>query len=796
MPGPVSTDLPIEMPGPVAEKSEQEFATFQVGSGLSKEEEFKRLTGEEWPGQKYYAELNNVEEDYEEPIENWVIYKRNTDDSNDVDTAKDPDDVDQDPNLDPNQQSGQINPDPNSGQPLDQDNSDQDPDQDSNQDHKVEIGDITFKDVKQYLKGYDQAKLEEAKKALEELRPKLTELYARKRSLIGGAKIRAEYEATSKEYEKILAEYDKIKTQEVYEKEGQAIIDQLLIPRIEELRTGITEKLTEFAGGDLEHTNKTQAELDAEKTRLVEEANQTLDEEWNNAQQDRETKVNVAFLQEFLKHKKDLADGTAHTIDGGNEMTGSVRKGYRIFVDKVINNKYLKPALTAAAVAGLAVSGVGLAVGVATGTMAVSLGGYTLGGLAFGAIRGGVTGFLMSRQNSRSSTIGKMPTDGEIEAGLRKINITDEDIDFAGLAGWLLDEYNKASEQDAASNRKRTLVATGLGAAMGAFMSGLRISRVKQQPTQSVPSQSVPPQNQTANLQSQSTPQPTEALPPQPSTEVQYSARDFNKVDVPKGRGIYEVFKQMGGDPSKNQKALEIAKSFDAKYGVVSDASGIHPIGGSLADVYPGKIESWPEIAKSYITEISEEWAKQELIPANTTSIAPAVTTTTTNSATATVANQAIDTVISPTAAVEPVYNAVEEATNAFIPSAFRNFLSRITPYVARATKFNDISAGILGGFIGRSKPEQQTNDIVEPENDQIDDNVVNNARQPIQEYNDKIYNGNLEEEAEFEKLWQQIDPSIKERIIELEKSRSGDPNGLAFRTWLKETKHIDDIEP
>ena len=44
--------------------------TFQVAPGTTKEAEFKRLTGEDWPGEKYYAETSGVDDDgydYEQP---------------------------------------------------------------------------------------------------------------------------------------------------------------------------------------------------------------------------------------------------------------------------------------------------------------------------------------------------------------------------------------------------------------------------------------------------------------------------------------------------------------------------------------------------------------------------------------------------------------------------------------------------------------------------------------------------------------------------------------------------------
>ena len=50
--------------------------TFQVGAGLSKEAEFKRLTGEDWPGVNYIAESNGAESGDDDVLETWVIRKR------------------------------------------------------------------------------------------------------------------------------------------------------------------------------------------------------------------------------------------------------------------------------------------------------------------------------------------------------------------------------------------------------------------------------------------------------------------------------------------------------------------------------------------------------------------------------------------------------------------------------------------------------------------------------------------------------------------------------------------------
>ena len=52
--------------------------TFQVAPGTTKEAEFKRLTGEDWPGKKYIAETSGADnfDGYDYPIETWTIRER------------------------------------------------------------------------------------------------------------------------------------------------------------------------------------------------------------------------------------------------------------------------------------------------------------------------------------------------------------------------------------------------------------------------------------------------------------------------------------------------------------------------------------------------------------------------------------------------------------------------------------------------------------------------------------------------------------------------------------------------
>ncbi|MBP5647813.1 hypothetical protein J6X04_00790 [Candidatus Saccharibacteria bacterium] len=610
---------------PEAISEDEVFGHFQVASGVSKEAEFKRLTGEDWPGVEYYATCYGVDEGYDEPIENWTIYKRsnanqapNTDpDGGDKpDGEKDPSDGDK-----PN--DGEKQPGSNTAD-GEKDPDDKTPEGNKN---KVDLGEGDLKNLEVTIDEDKTERLKEIEDKLEAMLPELAELYARNRRIFVGAKNRADFIRVKGEYAKLLDESLKLKAEGVH-RAGQVEISEKIQNRVDELNQEIQAKLLEFVGGDPENTEKTQEEVDAEKARLTEEAEKTLRAEYGDMVKELEANVSANFLSNYLDEAVKLEDATIDALDNGTIC--------RKFVNKVINNKYLKGALIAAGVAGLAATGVGLGMGLAAGTMSVSLG-YTAGGVALGAGKGAMMGGLMSRQDSRNSTVRGFVSEEDIKKQLEGIN--NQDADTSNVTSWLLEQYSGANTEDASSNRRKTAVAAGIGAALGGLVSGVHIDNV-------------------------STREVTERV--QIGTEpTKYEPDLFDNVNIPKGHGMSTTFDQMGGDPSNLQKALDIAHKIDPKYGMVPGSNG-ETVGvggqiGEFAHTYPGPISEWPDVAQSYMTEVAEEWARQGLIPSHMTG-------------------------------GEPIYDTVTRVVTEYVPNAFMNFLTRATATVG---------AGAIGGRIG-----------------------------------------------------------------------------------------------
>ena len=504
--------------------------------------------------------------------------------------------------------------------------------EESEKDEKTETGKNELKKIEQEFVDIKEEDIKRTEESLEKLRPALAELYAKNRRIIVGAENRASFTKAKEEYSEILDRYIKLKCEKAYD-EGKHELASKLDKRVDELYKEIEEELTKFAGGDLEKPEKTQKEINEEKARLVKEAQEVLQKEYADESNKLKAEINAKFLEELIEQEIKLEEATTNALDNGSFC--------RKFVDKVLHNKVLKGALVAASVTGLAITGIGLAGGLAAGTIAVGSS-YTAGGIALGATKGALGGLIMSRQNSSSSAVHGFADKDKIREQIKNIDFTDENNndDVSNISSWLLDQYAEANQVDAGSNRKRTLIATGLGAAAGAIMSGIRV------------------ENKAFRTEKHT-------IPTGERNPVEYHISNMDKVDIPQGKGVFEYFNQLGGNPENNQRALEIAQSLDSKYHILSDINGIHSSAGNLVNIYPGKISSWPDVAQSWATEMAEEWAKNGLIDFKTSG-------------------------------GEPLYNTITNLVDASYPNALANFFSN---------KVAPIASGIVAGAAIGNRP-------------------------------------------------------------------------------------------
>ena len=691
--------------------------TFQVAPGVSKEAEFKRLTGEDWPGVTYVAETDGVDDDgYDQPIENWVIRKRVPEGANESkDGEKAPDDEqEKTPTADEYDEGikkiDEVLNDREkvpTAEELDRgidkldDILSEDEEDEEGEKNGVEIGEIDITGIEQEFAEDKTERLKELEGKLEKILPDLAELYAKNRRLIVGPDNRAAFAKVKGEYGELLDEYLKLKAGETYEK-GKHEIAEKLESRIEELTAEINQKLIEFVGGDPKNTEKTQEEVDAERERLIEEAEKTLRDEYSEMTKALETEVNAEFLHNFLLQEVKLEDATIDKLDNGTWC--------RKFVNKVINNKALKVALIAAAAAGLVVTGVGVGMGLAAGTMAAGLS-FTAGGVAAGAAKGGLAGMLMSRQNSKNSAVHNFATEAEMRQQLEGINLSEQDGNTVNVAEWLMGQYGEANTEDRSSNRKRSLVSAGIGAALGAFASGIQINDV---------SHNFVDEQQITGYE-----------------PAKYSAANLDQVNIPEGHGMWDTFTQAGGDPSNFERAQEIAHSIDAKYGLSPGSNGVvagyDGTVGDFAHTYPGTIDTWPDTAQQYIREVADAWAQEGLVPGYQTG------------------------------GGEPIYSTTTRLVEEYVPNAFYNFLARATAVVG---------AGAIGGAIGGLGGKERARNItIADSNDgtadmYVDGEQVNASNATAPE------TPNAAPEASEE------EPSTKEAFEKLIKDRFGDSLG------------------
>ena len=389
--------------------------------------------------------------------------------------------------------------------------------------------------------------LNKAKQKLEENKLSLAESYAKNRRLLVGAKNRAEFAECKERYAEALNEYLKIQAQLAYH-QGQ-------------IRNG---EAIERSKDDI------QKRLDAGEI-TIEEANEALGGNWDKLSKELQTKLSTSFVDSYLKEQKALEASTIDRIDNGNL--------YRKLVSKIIDNKALKTTLAIAGVAGLAVTGFGLA----TGALAVGAS-YTAGGVALGAGKGALSGLLMSRQSSKNSAANNFVDEASIRKGLEGIDAVNNDKDVANVTKWLMQQYESANETDRSSNRKRTAIATGLGAIIGGAMSGVQV-------------------NQRISKE-------TEYRRVVDRTPAEYRATNLESVNHAKGYGTQQFYRELGGDGDSyfSSGAHDAMAEVIKKYGMTV---------GENDWTYPGPVSEWPTAAREAFTEVANEWAKQGLVPAS-----------------------------------------------------------------------------------------------------------------------------------------------------------------------------------
>lgn len=504
----------------------------------------------------------------------------------------------------------------------------------------VEIGEIKLNEIDKKIEEVELKRIEDLEKELKDLLPDLAELYARNRRLIVGRENKDKFKEIQGKYGKLLDEYLELKAKHnnaTHMKKAFEEIDSSAEAHINDIKA----KLTEFAGGDLEHTDKTQEEIDAEKQRLIDEANAALVKEYGEKVNEVKDTVTAEFIKDLVDMQTEMEDATINALDNGSFC--------RKFVNKVINNKAVKTILVAAGVAGLAITGIGLL----TGATALAIG-FTAGGVALGAGKGALGGLLGSRQNSGKSkirgfgnTLASSVEDIKELVKSGKINIfggeDGTDIDTQNAAQWIIEEYDKASQEDRTTNVKKSAVAAGLGAIFGGLFSGVHFVKTVNtvQPTQQITGYG-------------------------PDT---YDV-DLSKVDIPYNNGNYgasNTFTQLGGDPSRIDEAVNIMWQYDAKYGLVPGSNGIsagfNGQIGAYAHTYAGKISTWPQAVQNYIAEVAQAWAANGLIPANRI-------------------------------AGQPIYSTIYQTVLSVIPDQFRNHIARALEALIPAG-FGALSGGI-----------------------------------------------------------------------------------------------------
>ena len=597
----------------------------------------------------------------------------------------------------------------------------------------------------------EKKSLEDIERNLDEYRSEMTKYYSKSLSLFAGrdrGKYREKLVDATKKYGEELDHYLELKSAKFSDEEFDQELGGLLKTRIEEAKKRINAEMDNFINSDPSSPAKSEQEISNERIKKTKEAKDAIVAELMEKSKDRQTQQNVNFLEEYIKQDAKLEEGTTREIDGKN---GGV---YRKFVHNVINNKYLKGALCAAAIAGVAVTGAGL-IG---GTLAFATA-YTPLGIALGAIKGAAGGFIGSRQDSKTSKVRGFVSEEQIKEQLESIKDAGNQ-DTKAVTDWLLGEYLKANRADYKSNKIRTGISMLIGAVAGGAMSGVRFNRIKHS--------KVPKEFKKGTLEQHT------------KTYLHAKQEDINAVDVDKGKGLFEVFRQMGGNDQDQSKALEIAQSVYKNHGVNFDPTGANSSG--LADIYPGKIETWPAEARNAITDVINNWAKAGIVN-----------------------NEETTRLISSKFITQPI--SVQQVVTRSVADSVKNFFAHhIAPVV-----LGDIAGGLTNEFgdrtnlsrnraLGRLANRKANEDKANPSATERG-KALETIEQLTQDYADKILNETAPiSTEEISQFWSEIGSApggndLKANIIKTEKARQGDTKGRTFREWLRDTQNVD-IQP
>lgn len=247
---------------------------------------------------------------------------------------------------------------------------------------------------------------EDIKKELDEILPKLAELYAKNRRIIVGTETDQKFADAKAEYSEKLNEWLKSRNAEFYD----------------------------------QHQDQFASAKDPDALKAI------------------DTEANAEMLKNLIEQEMALENATIERLDQGSL--------FRRLTSKILSNHVLKGTLGVLAAVGTIVSAATLGEAIGSGALNAS---FDALGMAAGGALGAVTGLLASRQSSETSAVHGFASQDEMRAKISEISkVGDQDHDTANVANWLLDQYATANSVDRASNVKRTRLSAGIGILLGA----------------------------------------------------------------------------------------------------------------------------------------------------------------------------------------------------------------------------------------------------------------------------------------------------------------------------------------